>query len=460
MVRFYLFDGKAALGPYDAEELLKLPGFGAESIVCPVGAEKVDDWRPAISYDLLKTQLFKPLPLPSLATPPQFGEPCARCAHRNPRGSVYCNRCAAPLSGAPPASFTALPPAPAPAPAPTVQVPPAVAAMPRLPPPSAPPEPESAPLVFTPAPAPPPTPWKTYAASAAAVLTTFLIFFIWLKPKKKPAPPTDAPALVMAAPKAEAVPAARREAAARPPARPKPSTALPKPLPTVLPDPVHRRRRRRSAPPPEPPSAPPPEALPEPLPEQPEAAPNKPAAEEKKLNELLESSIPKKAPQKVKPEDPSSGPTIFEKPKPAAPKLPEGLVLPGIPQRLEPRPQPSAVDHEKLALDGAREQFDFCHQLIRQQAYGDVFDTCLCRGARKAAPYKGDKEVYVTVSRQTAAAAALEGKENSSLEIASAKLTDPSTAQITARWKGGKKNKGKETTETWQLEEGLWCLQP
>lgn len=49
-MKYWLFDGKDAQGPYDPEELKRLPGFSADSVICPDGAMSADQWKPAQFY--------------------------------------------------------------------------------------------------------------------------------------------------------------------------------------------------------------------------------------------------------------------------------------------------------------------------------------------------------------------------------------------------------------------------
>jgi hypothetical protein len=60
--KYWIFDGKDAVGPYGAEELKKQPGFGAETLICPDGAETVDQWRPARHY-LIRPPDSRPEPI-------------------------------------------------------------------------------------------------------------------------------------------------------------------------------------------------------------------------------------------------------------------------------------------------------------------------------------------------------------------------------------------------------------
>lgn len=427
-MRFYYFDGSSAKGPYSAEEIAALPGFDAESVVCPVGSQNREDWKPAIAYEPLKNLLFKPLPLPTLPLPAPT-RACPKCAHRNELEAVFCNRCGSRMAeeaATPPIHEPAMPSAP------SIIEPPAAVATPA---PAAPaimePQYPRLPLPVLP-PLPVERPWKTYIAAGAAVLAAFYIFFIWLGPKKPAAPAprkTEAPPVKAAAPAAVPVPASLPSKTApisQPPAAPAP--AAPKPVAAPAPSPPSEQRRRRleaQAKPKQKPQAP----APVPISREPEPTP------------------PTAAPKPQAPE--AAAP---------APQAAEGILLPGMPSKIQrPAPPPSA-DAEKLSLDNAREQFDFCHQLMRQQAHGDVFDTCLCRDARKAAPFNGSKDLYVRLAQEAAKAAA--DKPRPTFEIVSAKLQDANTAAITALRKSGKKDKGQETTETWLLEDGLWCLQP
>ena len=61
-MRFYLFDGKTVQGPLELEEVTKKPDFGAESLVCPVGPETSNDWKPALTFAVLRELLLTPPP--------------------------------------------------------------------------------------------------------------------------------------------------------------------------------------------------------------------------------------------------------------------------------------------------------------------------------------------------------------------------------------------------------------
>jgi hypothetical protein len=415
-VRFYFFDGTSAKGPYSAEEVAALPGFDAESVVCPVGSEKREDWKPAIAYEPLKNLLFKPLPLPTLAPPRAPTLACPKCAHRNEQEAVFCNRCGSRMSEEPAAPAFQEPTA-SPAPAmvePPVAVSPPVMAEPQYP--------RLALPVLPPLPIE--RPWKTYIAAGAAVLAAFYIFFVWL-PKRKPAPQKAAPsAAKAAAPPAAPAPAATPAMAVAPAA---PTPTAPKPAAAPVARQPSEQRRRRA------------EALPQPK--------QKPQA-----------PVPTPVLQKLAPEPADATPKPQAQEAAPPPRAAEGILLPGMPSKIQRPPSPPSADAEKLSLDNAREQFDFCHQLMRQQAHGDVFDTCLCPNARKAAPFNGSKDLYIRLAQEASKTNA--EKPQPFFEIVSAKLQDANTAVIAALRKSGKKDKGQETTETWLLEDGLWCLQP
>ncbi len=97
-MRFFFFNGKAAEGPFDVDELVKRPDFTPESLVAPAGSAAVDDWKPAISYEVLKEKLLGPAEPPPPAEPPEPMKPCPKCSQVIPEVSGYCNRCGEPVS--------------------------------------------------------------------------------------------------------------------------------------------------------------------------------------------------------------------------------------------------------------------------------------------------------------------------------------------------------------------------
>ena len=46
-VAYYLYDGTKSVGPFEAADLVKRPGFGPASLVAPVGATDAGAWKPA-----------------------------------------------------------------------------------------------------------------------------------------------------------------------------------------------------------------------------------------------------------------------------------------------------------------------------------------------------------------------------------------------------------------------------
>ena len=127
------------------------------------------------------------------------------------------------------------------------------------------------------------------------------------------------------------------------------------------------------------------------------------------------------------------------------------------PPGIEDQPAKPAepAEGDQLALVQVHEQFDFCAQLLAQAAYGDHYDTCLCKDSREAAPYRGRRGYYVTAKKKEAGAGHLE----TSAKILSSKI-DGGTASVTARWKSGGEDKGRTAAQNWKLEDGLWCQAP
>jgi len=129
----------------------------------------------------------------------------------------------------------------------------------------------------------------------------------------------------------------------------------------------------------------------------------------------------------------------------------------------KPGPRPGIEDEaakpaeggDQLALMQVHEQFDFCSQLLSQGAFGDHYDTCLCKEAREASPYRGRRGYYVTAKKKEAGAGHLE----TTAKILTSKL-DGGVASVTARWKATGADKGRTSSQTWKLEDGLWCQAP
>ncbi|MBI4061326.1 MAG: hypothetical protein HY403_07840, partial [Elusimicrobia bacterium] len=109
-----------------------------------------------------------------------------------------------------------------------------------------------------------------------------------------------------------------------------------------------------------------------------------------------------------------------------------------------------SAESGKIALGQVHEQFDFCAQLLAQGAYGDHYDTCLCKDAREAAPYNGRRGVYAAAMKK----AADDGRLQTAAKIVSSKIED-GVAKVVARGNGGR-----DSPQTWKLEDGLWCRAP
>jgi hypothetical protein len=149
---------------------------------------------------------------------------------------------------------------------------------------------------------------------------------------------------------------------------------------------------------------------------------------------------------------------------PAAKEPPQELLLPGIPKKVRkvadqqgPAPLPAGpaaaaapASQDQLMTERAKEQFNFCHQLLRQGDFGDFYDTCLCAGSRNAAPYKGRRRVFIERSSQDPAS-----EIGSAAEIVDTRV-EGEAASITAKW--SKAEGTAERTEKWVIEDGLWCL--
>ena len=67
---YFLYDGKQSIGPFEAAELVKRPGFGAATLVFPAGATGADAWKPAASFPELATALKPAAPPPPPPPPP------------------------------------------------------------------------------------------------------------------------------------------------------------------------------------------------------------------------------------------------------------------------------------------------------------------------------------------------------------------------------------------------------
>jgi CheY-like chemotaxis protein len=63
-VAYYLYDGKAAIGPFEPADLVQRPGFGATTLVFPAGATTADAWKSAASFPDIASALRPPPPPP------------------------------------------------------------------------------------------------------------------------------------------------------------------------------------------------------------------------------------------------------------------------------------------------------------------------------------------------------------------------------------------------------------
>lgn len=192
----------------------------------------------------------------------------------------------------------------------------------------------------------------------------------------------------------------------------------------------------------------------------PTAAPQAPVAEaaEAAPREFVLPGIPRKvAAGRKAPAAPRRAPTPARPSEAPPAALPDDGNL-GEPGSGTPSPTPSAApndvvdDSERLTLIQVQEQFDFCAQLLAQGAYGDHYDTCLCREARETAPYRGRRGFYVTTMKKAAAS----GKLETNAKVSSSRL-DGGRALVVARWSASGSDKGREHSQSWILEDGLWC---
>jgi hypothetical protein len=449
-VRFFAHDGNAVHGPAVIDELLKLPGFDGDTLVCPVGSENSADWKPALAYPPFRVALLAAAPkLTPLSAPPPLALPCPLCGRGNPEDARFCNACAARMDGSvePPAPAPVPAASPEPAPEPVSEPPAFMDSDPLAP------LPQSSPDLVEPGPSEPaPEPaaptistWRKplIASFLGATLASGGLGWWLLRPAKRVVPsPVDLiqPAPASPGPASPAPPAAPAATASPAPVPPAPPLA-PKPAAradlndlTKAPPPAAAKRARRKARAPKP---------------APEAAPK---AEET----LIESHA-----ASGEPSMPGGAPA-------AAPAEDRGVLLPGVPRRVPPQsvtkpkagaPAGAAAASPEAGEDGptkqVREQFVFCAQLLAQEAFADHFDTCLCADARQAAPYRGRRGFYATAMKKASAAGTLE----TSAAIKSIVLNGP-IAKVTADWKSGATEKPRTETETWQLEDGLWCRFP
>ncbi len=458
--------------------------------MCPVGSADSADWKPALAYPPFREALLSPPPKPApLPAPrpvlaplpaPVPTAPCPSCGHPNPEGARFCNACAARMDG-----FVE-PPAPAPvqaAPAPAPIVPAPFEPAPAEPVSSpihdplvyTPPVAEPAPAFFEPAPAvfepaaefvPPAAPPAAAAPSARSVLgqwrNTLIASFVgavaasaglgwWLLGPKKAAPaPVEAVAAVPAPVAAAPVPAPA-PVAAMPSAQPPASSPFPTESPVSPPKRAPRKPRRKKAPVPVPakdeetliesPASAAEPSMPGGRPAGGESsAPSDPSAASNADHGFLLPGVPRPVPAKSVAKAPA---------KPVAARAPAVAAAPADAAAAPAEPEDPSVNQ-------VREQFDFCAQLLSKGNYGDHFDTCLCAEAREGLPYRGRRGFYAATLKKAENAGTLETMASETRAV-----LDGGVAKVTARWRtAAATTTGHVRTETWQLEDGLWCRNP
>lgn len=120
-----------------------------------------------------------------------------------------------------------------------------------------------------------------------------------------------------------------------------------------------------------------------------------------------------------------------------------------------PKASAPVSEADKLALQQAVEEFEFCAQLLAQGAYADHFDTCLCKETRQKAPYRDRRGFYADSLTKEAKAGRLEVKA----DIVSTRMEN-GQAHIVAKWKSKAADPGREVDEVWIMDDGLWCKAP
>ncbi len=586
-MRFFAHDGKTTHGPAGIDDILKLPGFDGDTLICPVGSNDTADWKPAMAYPPFKKALLEsvavtpPAPAPSLAASPLFTPIDSPESMLAPTSStpILPLPMIQPMQPMPPPPAPVEPPSAMPSPLdlpqasvnpfdrlaapapvtdpfarldPMLNFPPEPAPATSFDAPKLPLQPgkmgqlaafdEPMPAASAPALAPEPDPepaavpvWKRplvlAAFAGAAVLSAAGTYMMLGKPapvetvaelspsapspvpEDSPAPAVYTPPPVTASP---LMPAPRSTQAKTPPTakpkrarKPRPAQA---PMPFVLEEPGGGDILIESRAPEEAPKAP--AAVKKPAPK----IDQRPAAKPKRVRKPR----PARAPKPVVLEDPGAGDILIESRAPKeAPKTkaaakkgakaaeldplleallsdamlggagaakPSEFSLPGLSRPVsasdraitlapiasdpalnaaltgpgKPAPRPGIGDEpaksaegDQLALMQVHEQFDFCSQLLTQGAFGDYYDTCLCKEAREASPYRGRRGSYVTTKKKEAGAGNLE----TTAKILTSKL-DGDVATVTARWKTTGAAKGRTSSQTWKLEDGLWCQAP
>ncbi|HAM36440.1 MAG TPA: hypothetical protein DEB40_08015 [Elusimicrobia bacterium] len=483
-MRFYFFDGKAPQGPFEIEELLRQPGFEGESVVCPVGSERAEDWKAAVNFELLRDALFKPKPA-LLTPPPPILFPCPNCRHRNSEDALFCNHCGRSLRDSPAEpprpKESAIPPAPA-DPGPTAPPPETEnAKASRM---AMPLEPAPAPLPPVPAMKPVPKapdisagPRRAPAPGGMGRIAQFQQMqqeqIHSMPPAPAISPPT--PALpekpFISAPENPPAPKARKAASLAlllgglfaalagayvllgPSAR-QAATISPQPLPEVKPQP-------------QPAVAPAPAAAQAQNQTAPAEAPALPKELAPDASGDVQTAVPvRKAarPRRRKSRTPAASARLAQAEPPQIPASSDSaaaeVLLPGLKKRVRRAParyeavsaaqdKPSAPTPDELMAQSAKDQFNFCHQIMAQGAFGSFFDTCLCAAAKSAPPYKGRRRAFIELASES-------GKEIGSTFAITGAQAQGSLVRITAQWT--KPGESGERSEDWLLEDGRWCL--
>ena len=443
--------------PATVAELVLLPAFDGNTLVCPVGSENSADWKPALAY-----RLFREALLAAKAKAPAPTERCAACGHANPADSHFCNSCGKKI-GASPAAAPPMAQRSEPEPRRLEPEPPVPAAQPdpEPTPEPAPIEPELPPIVPIAAPSPAATGsskvlWllilSVLAVAGGAYAYWTLVMHGDLRQVLKSATQATPAAVSTSTP---SVPLDTVTVAV-------PLTVAP---PTPAPEPAVTPKTAPAAPPPQPEKS-------------------LPLSPSRKGKRRAKKPMPIPAPAKLGAAaliDSVTKETPSEETSNPAPAADGGFMLPGVPRRAPaksgltpkidaviPEPPKSAdsttppsttVSEGPKVEDGTtrqvHEQFDFCVQLLAQGAYEDHFETCLCADARQAAPYRGRKSVYATALKKRSSA----GKLETHAVVGSINVNE-TNASVVADWKSSAFAKPRKVTENWRLEDGLWCQRP
>ncbi len=134
-LRYFANDGSTTHGPATVDELIARPWFDGDMLVCPVGSQDSNDWKPALSYPAFKAALLVPRRPPEPAAPPPAPIPmpmpvlaptpapapalamakCPHCGGENLARAHFCGDCGRRMDGTlpPQPREPVLPPVPA-----------------------------------------------------------------------------------------------------------------------------------------------------------------------------------------------------------------------------------------------------------------------------------------------------------------------------------------------------------